>query len=107
MLKFLFVFLITPMAFAATHTVEMKSISYEPKVLKIKTGDTVQWTNVSYTEHSATSDDANDKSEPKFETGMIARKKTSKKIEFKSPGTFAYHCSVHGKTMSAKIEVQP
>jgi plastocyanin len=85
---------------AANHTVTMKSISYEPKALQIKAGDTVDWENVSYTEHSATADDGE-----AFDTGMIQPKKRSKKIEFKKPGTFTYHCTMHGKSMSAHIEV--
>jgi plastocyanin len=87
---------------AANHIVTMKSISFDPKVEQIKVGDSVQWTNKSYTEHSATGEDGKT-----FDTGMVQPNKESKKIEFPKAGTFSYHCSVHGKTMSATIVVQP
>lgn len=87
--------------YAKTVTVQMKSISYEPKKLVVHAGDKVEWTNVSLTPHSATSESG------AFDTGMIDPKKSSKAVEFKTPGTFPYHCSMHGKTMSAVVEVTP
>lgn len=84
---------------AAVHSVTMKSLSFDPKSIEIKQGDSIDWTNKSYTEHSATGES--------FETGLVAPQKTSKKIEFKNIGTFSYHCSVHGKTMSGQIKVSP
>ncbi len=107
MLKFLMVFLFAPtIVFAAGHTVSIKSLSYDPKLIQIKVGDSVEWKNISLTEHSATTDE-HAAPAAKFDTGLIAPKKTSKKIEFRKVGTFVYHCSVHGQTMSGKIEVQP
>lgn len=91
-------------AFASTHTVKMKSISYDPKVLEIKVGDSVEWVNSSYTEHSATSFE-DEKQNAKFDTGLIQPQKSSQKIEFKQVGAFSYHCSVHGKAMTGKINV--
>jgi plastocyanin len=90
-------------AVAAVHKVTMKSISYDPKSLEIKSGDSVEWINKSYTEHSATAE----ASIENFNTGLVQPNKTSKKIEFSKPGTYSYHCSVHGKTMSAQIVVLP
>jgi plastocyanin len=85
---------------AATWAVKMKSISYDPKKLEVKTGDEVEWSNGSYTEHSATADE-----EKGFDTGMVAPKKVSKKIRFDKAGTYKYHCSMHGKSMSGEITV--
>ncbi|RZA01518.1 MAG: copper-binding protein [Proteobacteria bacterium] len=93
--------LVSPAAFAEKFTVAMKSISFEPKRLELSVGDEVVWNNISYTEHSATAD-----GEPAWDTGSVAPKKTSKPISFKAPGTFAYHCQVHGKTMSGTILVK-
>jgi plastocyanin len=89
---------------AAVHSVTMKSISYDPKKIEIKKGDSIEWINKSYTEHSATADGSKDAAE-NFETGLIQPKKNSKKIEFSKPGTYFYHCSVHGKTMSGQVIV--
>ena len=79
----------------------MKSISYDPKTMTIKAGESVQWINQSMTEHSASADDG-----ITFETGLVQPSKKSNAIEMTKPGTFSYHCSVHGKTMHANIIVQ-
>jgi plastocyanin len=102
----LFFLFITESIFAMDHIVTMKSISYDPKNIEIKVGDSIQWKNISYTEHSATSY-KDEKSSAKFDTGLIQPKGISKKIEFKLPGTFSYHCQVHGKTMTGNIKVNP
>lgn len=78
----------------------MKSISFDPKVLTIKAGDSVEWENKSYTEHSATSD-----SEGVFDTGLTPPNKKTKAVLFSKAGTYPYHCSMHGKAMSAQIVV--
>lgn len=90
-------------AFAAptTHTVVMKSLSFDPKVLTVHAGDSVEWTDQSLTDHSATADDRS------FDTGLIKPKQTTKRISFTKTGSVKYHCSVHGKTMSGVIEVLP
>lgn len=95
---------IGPFASAANHEVVMKSISYDPKVLEIHIGDSVEWTNKSYTEHSATSNEETPK-EDKFDTEHIKPKSTSKKIVFQHAGKLNYHCTIHGKTMSGQIVV--
>jgi plastocyanin len=87
-----------------TKTIIMKSISYDPKRVSIKVGDKLEWKNKSYTEHSATAEKGSN-SELSFDTGMIAPNKTSKPVEFKVPGVFEYHCTMHGKTMSGEITV--
>jgi plastocyanin len=112
MITTLCLILVTPLALAATHTVKMKSISFEPKTLTIKVGDTVEWNNISYTQHSATSEapvaiNKTGTQSSVFDTGLVEPKKSSAKVKFEKPGTFKYHCSIHGRAMSAVIEVQP
>ena len=92
--------LATTVQAAATQTVIMKSISFDPKVLQVKVGDSVDWENKSYTQHSATSDDSGG-----FDTGLIDPNQKTKRIDFTKPGSYRYHCSVHGKTMSGVIVV--
>ncbi len=98
------IFLSIP-GFAESHTIQMKSISFDPKNIDIKVGDSIQWVNTSYTEHSATAfiDEKNTK--PTFDTGMVKPKKSSEKIIFKTAGQFMYSCQVHGKTMTGKVNV--
>jgi plastocyanin len=82
-------------------TVTMKSMSYEPKKLEIHVGDSVVWTNKSFTTHTATSDDDG----KTFDTGEVERGKSSKPITFATAGEFKYHCKIHGKSMHATIVV--
>jgi plastocyanin len=86
-----------PVVFAKDVDVQMKSISFSPKLVQIVQGDSIVWKNVSYTEHSATG--AN------FDTGLVKPKDKSKAIIFSTPGTYAYNCKIHGKTMSGTIQV--
>ena len=96
-------FLTASVSFAANHIVVMKSISFAPVKIEIKKGDSVEWDNQSYTEHSATTDE----SPAKFDTGRVKPKARSKKIILTEAGTYSYRCSVHGKTMSGQIVVAP
>jgi plastocyanin len=82
--------------------IQMKSLSYFPKKLQITTGQAVTWKNVSYTKHSAVSNDDG----KTFDTGMIAPGKSSGEILFAQPGDFIYHCMMHGKTMTGEIVVK-
>jgi plastocyanin len=91
------------LALLAIVVITMKSISFEPKSAKLKVGDSVEWVNKSFTEHSATSED----SPASFDTGLVESQKTSKKIVMGKAGTFKYHCSVHGKSMSGELVVNP
>ncbi|MBC7457839.1 MAG: cupredoxin domain-containing protein [Bdellovibrionaceae bacterium] len=97
---FLFACLFSSFAFASSHLVKMNSISYEPRKLEIKIGDSVQWQNGAYTEHSATAEDA-----ATLDTGLIAPQKKSKVILFSKVGNYKYHCSLHGKTMNGEVNV--
>jgi len=87
-------------ASAGNHEVTMKSISFEPKVLEIQTGESVTWVNKSHTNHSATAEDGS------FDTKMVNPDKSSKAISFEKVGTFSYHCQLHGKTMNGQIVVK-
>jgi plastocyanin len=84
-------------AWAKEYDVQMKSISFEPKMIQIALGDSVKWSNISLTEHSATGE--------KFDTGMIRPKNHSKAIVFSQAGSYSYNCQVHGKTMSGIVQV--
>ncbi len=86
-------------AFASPAVVEMKSLGYDPKVLTIKVGDTVQWKNVAFTEHYATSDDGK-----AFDVGPVAPKTASQPIAFPTAGEFKYHCKIHGKTGALRAD---
>jgi plastocyanin len=81
--------------------VTIRSLSYEPRVINAHVGDSIVWTNGAHSAHTATSDD-NGKT---FDTGELPPGQTSKPIALKYPGSFGYHCNVHGRTMEGNINV--
>jgi plastocyanin len=83
-------------------TVAMKSLSYEPKKLEIRVGDSVVWSNKAFAAHTATSDDDG----KTFDTRNVEPGESSKAVKFEKEGEFKYHCVVHGKTMSGTIVVK-
>jgi len=83
-------------------TVAMKSLSYEPKKLEIRVGDSVVWTNKARSAHTATSDDGG----KAFDTGNVEPGTSSKAVKFEKAGEFKYHCLVHGRSMSGTIVVK-
>ncbi|PWU24086.1 amidase [Candidatus Cerribacteria bacterium 'Amazon FNV 2010 28 9'] len=83
---------------ATTQNVTIQNFAFGPATLTVKAGTTLTWTNKDSMAHTATADDGT------FDTESIAPN-TSKSITFNTPGTFAYHCSVH-PSMHATIIVQ-
>src|SRR5947208_685540 len=85
-----------------TLTVTMKSLSYEPKKLEIRVGDSVVWKNKAFAAHTATSDDDG----KTFDTANVEPGDSSKAVKFEKAGEFKYHCLVHGKSMNGTIVVK-
>jgi plastocyanin len=85
-----------------TVTVTMKSLSYDPKKLEIRVGDSVVWNNKAFAAHTVTSDDDG----KTFDTGNVEPGELSKAVKFEKEGVYRYHCVVHGKTMSGTIVVK-
>ena len=85
-----------------TVTATMKSLSYDPKKLEIRVGDSVVWKNKAFAAHTATSDDDG----KTFDTGNVEPDESSKAVKFEKEGEFKYHCRVHGKSMSGTIIVK-
>ena len=85
-----------------TVTVTMKSLSYDPKKLEVRVGDSVVWNNKAFAAHTATSDDDG----KTFDTRNVEPGESSKPVKFEKAGEFKYHCAVHGKTMSGAIVVK-
>ena len=83
-------------------SVDMKSISYDPKSVEVPVGSSVVWTNKAFTNHTATSDDGQT-----FDTGEIKPNESSNPVKFDKEGEFNCHCKIHGKTMSGVVVVKP
>ncbi len=77
--------------------VEIDHFAYRPPTLTVAAGAKVVFHNSSGTAHTATRRGS-------FDTGTI-RPGRSVSIRFNSPGTFAYHCSIH-PFMHGKIVVK-
>ena len=88
---------------ASDITVKMKSLSYDPRKLEIRVGDSVVWSNEARTTHTATSDDDG----KTFDTDEIKPDESSKPVKFEKEGEFRYHCKIHGKSMSGTVMVKP
>jgi plastocyanin len=76
----------------------IENFSFTPATLTVSAGTTVTWTNHDAVLHTVT---ATDKS---FASGAIDTDGTFSH-QFTTPGTYAYHCSIH-PTMTAQIIVQ-
>jgi len=88
---------------AKSTSVEMKSISYDPKSVEVPVGGSIVWTNAAFTNHTATSEDDG----KTFDTGEIKPGESSSPVKFDKEGEFTYHCKIHGKTMSGVVVVKP
>src|SRR5262245_45955464 len=77
---------------ASQATVEMKSISYNPKTVEVPVGGSIVWTNKAFSNHTATSEDDS----KTFDTGEIKPGGSSTPVKFDKEGKFNYHCTIHG-----------
>jgi plastocyanin len=77
--------------------------AFEPAEVRIKVGDTVEWTNHALIEHTVTCDPAKAKSPKsvalpsgvaKFDSGQFGTDQ-SWRYQFTSPGRYRYFCILH------------
>ena len=69
--------------------INIQNFSFSPKILTIKAGTKVTWTNNDSAPHTVTSDSNNLLNSPTLSTGQ------SFSFVFNTPGSTNYHCSVH------------
>src|SRR6266446_565625 len=79
------------------------SFAFSPATLTIKAGTTVVWKNTTQVAHTVTSDDG--KSFDSGSSNPIAPQSGTFSFKFATPGTYAYHCTIH-PFMKATIIVQ-
>jgi plastocyanin len=77
----------------------MINIAFSPSTLTVSKGTTVTWQNNDGVTHTSTSDTG------LWDTGNIAPG-SIKDVTFSNAGTFKYHCTIHGPTMSGTVVVQ-
>ena len=85
-----------PAAPPATHTVIIEGVSFEPKVLTVRAGDTVVWLNKDPFPHTATAE--------RFDSRNIPAGH-SWKFTARARGEFAYLCTLH-PTMTGTLRVR-
>lgn len=79
-------------------TITIADFAFSPGQITVTAGTTVTWVNNDAAPHTATGDAG------EFDTGQIASG-GSASITFDTPGTYAYHCSIH-PNMTATLIVQ-
>ncbi len=82
---------------SGTQDVSISSFAFTPQDLTVAAGTTVRWTNMDGS-HSTTSDTA------LWDSGVLAVGGQFS-FTFNTPGTYAYHCSVHPSAMMGTITV--
>ena len=82
----------------ATHSVAIKSFKFQPDVLTVNVGDTVEWKNGDIVAHTVLSADKS------INSGTIAPGATWKYVA-KKAGAFPYTCAPH-PNMHAKLIVR-
>ena len=84
-----------------THLVRIKDFAFDPEILEISAGDTVEWQNLDGFLHTATSDVPG-----LFDTKIIRTGRTSAHefITISEQGEIPYHCEVY-PMMKARIIV--
>jgi plastocyanin len=80
-------------------TVNLKNFAFDPAELKIKTGDTVVWTNKDSVVHNIVSDSGGEIISPTISVGGTYSR------TFNTVGEYPYHCEIHAG-MKGKIIVE-
>lgn len=73
---------------AKHHVIVIRQVTFEPKVLTVRVGDTIEWENKDIVAHTATSDRKG------FDSGIIAPGATWT-YTAKRKGTYTYTCTLH------------
>ncbi len=81
---------------------------FYPNKLTISAGQTVRWTNGGNEQHTINANPGTEKCKPTsgevFDSPSVGPGQTFERT-FNTPGTFAYHCEIHGCPMKGSITV--
>jgi plastocyanin len=80
------------------HLVLIEATGYRPAELQVEAGDTVVWTNVTTSSHSATEVNGG------FDTGVIAPTQPSAPVPVNGTVSWRYGCSQHANEMTGRID---
>lgn len=97
----------------STHQVSMQGVSFVPSSITVNKGDTVEWHN-NADPHTVTSNPGalgcSPASSENFALGTAPSPLPANAVRshvFNTAGSFAYHCEIHGCTMSGTVHVNP
>ncbi len=95
---------------AASDSVSVTDNAFQAGSVTIGAGETVTWHFAGTNPHSVTAADASFDSHPGCSSGTPVQCSTGSSPDFThtfgSPGTFAYHCRVHGAAMAGTVVVE-
>ena len=74
--------------------------TFDPATMTVAVGSAVTWINDTGVTHNVTFDT------PGSPADIASFKSGAQNATFPTKGTFAYHCTIHGKSMSGTITVQ-
>lgn len=83
-----------------TNQISYKDFAVSPKLIRIKKGTTVTWTNQDSAKHDVTPDSESED----FKASELFAKGMKHSVTFNKVGTFKYHCSPH-PYMKGTVEV--
>ncbi|MGH8972140.1 MAG: plastocyanin/azurin family copper-binding protein [Acidimicrobiia bacterium] len=90
--------LLLPLPARAATAVALERSRFEPARVSVPAGETVVWTNNDSVGHTVTADDGSFDSHPSCGSigGTCMTRGQTFQTTFSKPGTFPYHCRVHG-----------
>ena len=86
----------TPTPPTSTSEVMIHNFSFLPQTITVAKGTTVTWTNMDNATHTVTSNTG------LFNSGNLGTGSTFR-FTFNTPGTYTYHCSIHGSMTGTVI----
>jgi plastocyanin len=72
----------------ASARVEMRNVTFAPREIRVRVGDTVEWVNMDPLLHSVAADDG------AWDSGLLAESGRYRRV-FDTAGRFSYHCGPH------------
>ena len=86
---------------ASGNNITISGMSFSPATKTVPKGTVVKWVNNGGSTHTATSNDGTT-----FDSGDI-NAGGSYSYTANTPGTFQYHCTIHGLSMAGTLVVNP
>ncbi len=92
--------LLVPAVLVAANVVPigMKKLTFTPSAVEVHVGDTIEWSNDDFLEHTATARDGS--------WDFVLPKGSKTRMTVKTAGSFDYFCRLH-PNMTGRIVVEP